>query len=348
MPNESSITSRPMAGKRNPIALSPEKMVEIGNLFEGQALPLRITARVGHLDPIYWAEKNREMIRSKLLTHGGILFRGFKLKTAENLNGFAEVVSGSLLEYKERSSPRTQVSDKVYTSTDYPADQTIFLHNENSYQFAWPMNIYFFCHTPAEQGGDTPIADCRRVLQRLSPRIVDSFAKKQCMYVRNFSSNFGLPWQEVFQTTDHEVVEEYCSKNGIRAEWLPGNRLRTRTVRPALVQHPVLHESIWFNHVTFFHVSTLAPSVRAMLVEEYGEENLPTNTYYGDGSPIEPDVLHQLRAAYKAETVSFQWEQGDLLVLDNMLVSHGRAPFQGERKVLVAMADPVNRRTVAT
>jgi hypothetical protein len=71
------------------------------------------------------------------------------------------------------------------------------------------------------------------------------------------------------------------------------------------------------------------------------------NTYYGDGSPIEPKVLDQLRAAYNAETVSFPWQKGDLLMLDNMLVAHGRSPFVGPRQILVGMAELVDQEQVA-
>ena len=35
---------------------------------------------------------------------------------------------------------------------------------------------------------------------------------------------------------------------------------------------------------------------------------------------------------------SISWERGDVAVIDNMLASHGRTPFDGERRVLVAMA----------
>ncbi len=73
----------------------------------------------------------------------------------------------------------------------------------------------------------------------------------------------------------------------------------------------------------------------------YAEPDLPNNTYYGDGSPIEPQVLAELRAAYLAHSVTFPWRQGDLLMLDNLLVMHARQPYEGPRRVLVGMADPV-------
>jgi hypothetical protein len=98
---------------------------------------------------------------------------------------------------------------------------------------------------------------------------------------------------------------------------------------------------VWFNHAAFFHISTLEPSAQEVLLAGSGEEELPNNTYYGDGSPIEFSVLEEIREAYRRETVSFSWQEGDLLMLDNMLVAHGRNPYVGRRKILVAMADPV-------
>ncbi|HEX2252875.1 MAG TPA: TauD/TfdA family dioxygenase [Thermoanaerobaculia bacterium] len=82
------------------------------------------------------------------------------------------------------------------------------------------------------------------------------------------------------------------------------------------------------------------------MLAEFSAEELPSNSYYGDGSPIEPEVLDHLREIYRRETVAFPWQRGDLLVLDNMLVAHGRAAFEGSRRVLVGMAEPVHRSEV--
>jgi alpha-ketoglutarate-dependent taurine dioxygenase len=166
------------------------------------------------------------------------------------------------------------------------------------------------------------------------------------MYVRNFGDGLGLPWQTVFQTSERGVVEEHCRRNGILVEWKEGGRLRTRAVRPAVSRHPRTGELTWFNHATFFHVTTLDPTTGGALLEEFGEEDLPSNTRYGDGSAIEPETLEELRDAYRRELVSFPWEAGDVLMLDNMLVAHGRAPYEGTRRVLVAMAEPQSDRGV--
>jgi alpha-ketoglutarate-dependent taurine dioxygenase len=331
--------------RRRAVAVTTESLVRFGALPIGD-LPLLVEPAVPGVDLMAWAAANRPLIEEKLQKHGGILFRGFGLQGPEDLDAFIRACSGESLEYRERSSPRTAVKGNIYTSTDYPPSYPIFLHNENSYQSEWPLRIFFFCRTAPPTGGETPIADVRKVLARIDPEIRERFAQRNWMYVRNFGDGFGLSWDTVFQTTDPAEVEEHCRHKGIEAEWKEGGRLRTRAIRPALAKHPRTGEPVWFNHATFFHVSTLEAAVREPLLEEFGEQDLPANTYYGDGTPIEPEVMDHLREAYRQETVSFPWEKGDLLMLDNMLVAHGRAPFSGPREILVGMAEPVSRESV--
>ena len=331
--------------KRRAVTVSSEALVRFGSLPTGD-LPLLVEPSGPGVDLAAWAAPNRELLEEKLSRYGGILFRGFNLQGPEDLEAFIRGVSGESLEYRERSSPRHAVKGNIYTSTDYPASQPIFLHNENSYQQEFPRKIFFFCRQAPGQGGETPIADVRKVFARISPEIRDRFAERGWMYVRNFGDGFGLTWQTVFQSTDKEAIERHCRDKGIETEWKDGDRLRTRAVRRAIARHPKTGELVWFNHATFFHVSTLEPAIRDALLAEFSDTELPANTYYGDGSSIEPEVMEHLRAAYRAETVSFPWQKGDLLMLDNLLVAHGRAPYSGAREILVGMAEPLSQEQV--
>jgi alpha-ketoglutarate-dependent taurine dioxygenase len=330
--------------RRRAVTASSESLIKISHLTEGATLPLVIEPSLRGINLNAWATSQREFIQARLLEHGGILFRNFDVKNAADFEQFIQAVSGSTLEYNERSSSRSQVGGNIYTSTNHPASQQIFLHNENSYQHTWPMKIFFFCEKAAEHDGETPIADIRKVCARISPEIRERFREKNWMYVRNFGDGFGLTWQTVFQTNDKAAVEKHCGKNGIDVEWKAGDRLRTRAVRAALARHPQTGELVWFNHATFFHVTTLEPEVRDVLLNTFGPEDLPTNTFYGDGSLIEPEVLDELREAYRRETVTFPWQEGDILLLDNMLVAHGRAAYSGSRTILVGMAEPSSER----
>jgi alpha-ketoglutarate-dependent taurine dioxygenase len=122
-------------------------------------------------------------------------------------------------------------------------------------------------------------------------------------------------------------------------EWLDNNRLRTRQVRQAVTTHPKLAETVWFNHAHMFHVSNLERQVRESLLAEFRDDELPRNAFYGDGKPIETSVLDEIRQVYSQTAITFPWRKGDILMLDNVLASHGREPFVGPRKILVALAE---------
>ncbi|MBW4500880.1 MAG: TauD/TfdA family dioxygenase [Scytonema hyalinum WJT4-NPBG1] len=326
--------------KRKAVSISPEELIKTEFFQPGTNFPLVIKPAIKGVNLLNWAQSNREFIQNELLKYGAILFRGFNVKTVDEFEQIIAAIYKEAMEYRYRASPRTQVGGRIYTSTDYPAEQSIFPHNEHAYSPTFPLKIFFFCMTPAQEGGETPIGSCRKVFERIHPEIRDRFIEKKVMYMRNFGDGFGLPWQTVFQTTDKIKVEEYCHSNGIEFEWKDGDRLRTRQVGPAVIKHPRTGEMVWFNHATFFHVSTLEPTIRDSLLKNFPEEDLPTNTYYGDGSPIEPSVLAHLQEAYQQEMITFSWQKGDVLMLDNMLSIHARKPFVPPRKILVGMAEP--------
>jgi alpha-ketoglutarate-dependent taurine dioxygenase len=192
----------------------------------------------------------------------------------------------------------------------------------------------------AESGGETPVADSRQILKLLDPQIVQRFTEKQVMYVRNFREGLGLPWQEAFQTSDPATVERYCQKSGIQFEWVSPGHLRTRQVRPAVIQHPETGEFVWFNQAHLFHFSSLDEKTRQLMQALYREEDLPRTAYYGDGAEIEPETLTAIHNAYHQASVVFPWKAGDLLLLDNILTAHGRCPYTGARKIVVLMSEP--------
>jgi alpha-ketoglutarate-dependent taurine dioxygenase len=323
---------------RSTAPLTPADLVHVVPAATGSCVELR--PAVPGVDPVGWSRLQRDELDKLLIRHGAVLFRGFGRMGAAELQRFVEAVSGVPMAYTERSSPRRSVGDQVYTSTEYPADQTIPLHNENSYQRSFPQKIFFLCVSPADTGGATLLADTGRVLTRISPATRDRFQQRGWMYVRNFGGPYGLRWQEVFQTDDRAVVEARCQHNGIRCEWTGADRLRMRARRTAVLRHPRTGTDLWFNHATFFHVSSLPQLIRDGLMAELDEGQLPSNTYYGDGSAIEADVLDELRSAYDAESIALDWERGDFIMIDNLRVAHGRAPFSGPRRVLFAMSEP--------
>lgn len=331
----------PSSARRERIGLSRGNLVHMELMSGCDSMPLVTSAMVPGIDLRNWLEETRTDVEQQLLDYGAVLFRGFDVKGVTGFRSCVDVISGSALEYKFRASPRSEVAEHIYTSTDYPADQSIFPHNEHAYSPIVPLRLYFYCESPSDTGGETPIGSTRDVMKRIDPSVIERFERKGILYVRNYGDGFGLPWQVVFRTEDRVAVEAYCRSVGIQCKWKEGNRLRTWQTGPAVVHHPFTGERIWFNHGTFFHVTSLEPSVRDGLLESFPEEDLPQNTYYGDGTPIEPEVLDHLRQAYTESMVMFPWQKGDVLILDNVLAVHARQPYQGFRRVLVAMGDAV-------
>ena len=325
--------------RRSSIRLSEEDLIRTEPLRQDGPLPLLATPTVSGIDLVGWAQRHRETLRSRLVENGAILFRGFQLSGAEGFEEFIRVIGGPLLDYKYGSTPRSHVSGGIYTSTEYPAHQEIPLHNEMSYSRDWPLKIWFLCVVPASQGGETPIADSRRVFERIDSGVRDRMIRKGVLYVRNYGEGLDVPWQKVFQTEDREAVEEFCRKGGIRWEWRGEDRLRTREVCQAAERHPVTGEMVWFNQAHLFHISNVSPEARRQLLASYREEDLPRNAYYGDGTPFEDSELEQIREAYRVEAVVFPWQAGDILMVDNMLAAHARKPYSGKRSVIVGMAE---------
>lgn len=329
------------AARRKAVKVAADDLVTESLLMPERSSLLVIEPRVPGLDLPRWAIDAKPRLTELLLKHRGILFRNFGVNSPEKFHECVSATSsGPMLEYVDRTTPRPAVGDKVYVSTVYPSEETINMHCEGTYWISWPLKIYFCSIKTAEERGETPVADVRRVLERISEQTRRKFEERGVMYLRNYNDGFGLTWQETFQTSDRSEVETYCREHLIDFEWKEGGKLRTRQIRPAIRKHPITGEAVWFNHAAFFHVSSLEASVREALVQNFAEENLPYNTYYGDGTRIDESDAAEVLAAYDAEKIIFPWKDGDVLLLDNMSMAHGREPFKGTRKVIVAMVEP--------
>lgn len=313
-----------------------------------QGTPLLLRVEQGSRPLIDWATENRERLECLLQTQGALLIRGLKFASSEQFASVLMTLFGEpLQEWTSGSASSSPRRDNVYTATEYQPELHIPQHNAKSYSHRWPLRLGFLCTTPAERGWAMPICDSRKVYQEIPQSVRQRFERDGVMYVRHYSES-DIPWSEIFQSQDRNEIEQFCREECIDFQWQEGNRLRTCQVNQARARHPVTGERVWFNQAHRFHISALDLELTNCQLATRQEHELSRNTYYGDGSPVELSDLQAIRNAYERHTLRFEWQRNDLLLLDNMLFSHGRDPYAGNRHVLVGMARTVDAKHLET
>jgi alpha-ketoglutarate-dependent taurine dioxygenase len=309
-------------------------------MFQHSRLPVVVEAGPSERDLERFARINVEQIEQSMFVHGAILFRGFDVSSEVQFDSFVCAVANEKMSYSYGSTPRTQLGGNIYTATEYPNTLEIPLHNECSYQSVWPRKLAFCCLVKAASRGQTPLADMAVVQSKLDSDLVLEFARRKVKYTRHYRPFVDVPWQTVFQTDDCEQLARVCLEHGIDHTWLEPELLRTEQVCEAVQPHPAVIGNVFFNQAHLFHISRLAREAVESLIEVFGEAYLPRNAYFGDGAPIPDNFIHSIGAAFQSSALEFDWEAGDVLLLDNLQVAHGRRPFEGDRRVLAALLDP--------
>jgi alpha-ketoglutarate-dependent taurine dioxygenase len=300
-------------------------------------------------------DKNREELEALRLRYGAILLRGFGLASAE---GFREAAKLAFVrdskEYIGGVSPRGKVMAGVYESTRFPAHLRIPQHNEMAYLPEPPRGLAFYCETEPGWGGETPLADARAIYASMDAKTLAEFEERGISYHRYlFGPRWNLhdrlrqrivplhtSWMAAFATEDPAVVERCCRENGSRVAWDKEDGAKINNVLPSMRRHPETDEMLWFNQVSTFLSSPRSTGlVRwAMYQGSYRDPFLrPFHATFGDGKRIGLRELNAVHDAIEGATVRFRWQRGDLLLVDNFLVTHGRMPFRGERRILVAI-----------
>jgi alpha-ketoglutarate-dependent taurine dioxygenase len=279
-----------------------------------------------------------DMIDKLILEHKALVFRGFGLG-ADRLDEAIDQLLSTRLAYVHGNSPRTKVGRNLYTSTEYPAEFTISMHNELSYSHSWPARLLFYCQQAAQTGGATPVVDAAAWLASLDPEVRDAY-RGGVRYMQNMHGGrgFGKSWQDTFETSDRAAIEAFLTDAGASWEWKADGGLRVIQVRPSTTRHPVTGDEVWFNQSDQWHPAALDDEVGIALRDALPEDELPQSVTFADGTPIPAEYVTQVRDRGLAHAVDVDWQEGDLLVIDNVLVAHGRRPFTGPRRVLVAMS----------
>jgi alpha-ketoglutarate-dependent taurine dioxygenase len=301
-----------------------------------------------------WYRAHHPRLAALLDDHGAVLFRGFAIPDTADFQRLAALDPPHAQGYIAGATPRKAIEGQIYESTRMPAPFKIGLHQEKAYMAQFPRLIAFYCKHAAEAGGETPLCDMREVTRRLAGPVLERFRARGVMYRRNFfdvqeaagapapSHEYHRPWREAFETDDREQVEALCRDRGLAFEWLSDGSITVSHVGPATLRHPRTGVEVWFNQSAPQHVNprALGGFSYRVLQRKYDQRvAFPYEIRFGDGGPMSLDDLAPVYDALDAEERAVPWQPGDLLVVDNMLVAHGRMPFKGKRDIQVAMMD---------
>ena len=303
-----------------------------------------------------WIKENKSSLEERLTRDGALLFRGFPV---QNHNDFYSLLvlfiepHEELLDYKGGYSPRQKVDNKIYTSTSAPPFVNILLHQEMSYLKDFPSKLGFYCDQASEQGGETPLADARQILKDIPRNIIKEFKDKGIIYHRKMLYRSSLrkcfgksqspmnasTWNYVFETDNKEDVEAACKILSQSYTWNSDRSLTTETKVSAIQKHPKTAEQVWFNaihcfiHEKYMFGKFLGPIIR-LFRKLTGEK---FEVVFGDGKVIPLSMKKQVLEIIDKNTFTFQWQKGDVLIIDNYLCMHGRNPFTGHRKIYAGL-----------
>jgi alpha-ketoglutarate-dependent taurine dioxygenase len=137
-------------------------------------------------------------------------------------------------------------------------------------------------------------------------------------------------WQDAFHTDEREVAEARCRELGLEHTWTARGLLRTYSRRPGIATHAHTGERCWFNQLAM-RLPTEPTGGRASASGRFRWTGL------GDDAPFSAEDTAHIRTVTERHEVAWRWRAGDVLVVDNVLVQHGRRAYTGERSIVTAL-----------
>lgn len=291
-------------------------------------------------DTLEWISSSVAELKSSLDNTGAILFRGFPVHSAEDFDAFTGVFEYEDFTYAESLSNAVRINHtpRVFTANEAPPDIEIYLHHEMAQTPISPDRIFFFCQSAADEGGATPL--CRSdylydALNEAHPEWTRQFESLGLKYTTHMpaaddpASGQGRSWQSTLSVDGKESAEKRLRSLGYSWEWRPDDSLKaTSPALPAVKRLPDGRQS-FYNQV-----------IAAYRGWKRSRESPDEILTFGNGKSIPTEILDTIVELSSAFIYPLYWKDGDVAMVDNHRVMHGRHPYGGDRKrqVLVCLA----------
>ena len=284
-----------------------------------------------------WASAHRSLVQTALAQSGAVVFRNFGLASDADFDRFIQAFDWPNFTYAESLSNavRRNRTERVFTANEAPPEVSIYLHHEMAQTPIYPSRLFFFCEQPAEHGGATPICRSDWLLERLAalaPAFVADCAAKGVRYSQtmpaddDLASGQGRSWRSTLSAESMAAAETKLAQLGYAWQWQTDDALSVTTPVLPAVRELADGSRSFFNQLiaAFFGWQDARNDGRKAIT-------------LGGGGALDIDAMQTAVALAEELTVDLQWQQGDVALLDNYRVMHGRRPFEGQRRVLASL-----------
>ena len=299
------------------------------------------------LDPRALAPSTTQALRRAVVGYGGLLLRGFPLHTPQQFRDFADAFLNHRDTYFAGTSQRRELADRVYNTTDAPADVMIEQHLESTHTPHPPRFVLFHCQVAPRSGGETTLASFAELAERLPAALLDQMRGQNVAYIKTLMDrnrtlyrwlperarqSLALSWQEATGADSVAKAATLLEQEGYEVTRLSKGSLRTRFVRPLLEQHPATGTWVW--RLSAAMTKPLPRYARGL--QWALRDTVGIDYCLESGAALDATIIGAVQRAIDKIRFSFTWRPGDLLILDNEQMSHGRNPFTGERLSLAS------------
>ncbi len=319
----------------------------------GEAIPpLFIVAREDAFPEnsafVEWCRDHRAELDRLILDHGAILLRGFPMRSAMDFDAFTHVFPPYRHGYVGGMSPRKIIKGNVLESTRLPETFKISLHSEMAYMKSYPPRIAFFCKQAALAGGETIIGSMHEFMQRLPAELKEKLEEHDVHIVRNFGpagSTAGMDvidhpdkiaWNDAFYTDSRTEVERRCAELGMTPIWNEDGSLTLQDSTKTFTVHPQTGERFYRNNL-HTNASFDRPGFSEIAAAVRARQKRPSGMYLDNGETLSAEEAATINRVYEEIELAWPWQNGDIMVLDNLQVAHGRNASSGPREIMVAL-----------
>ncbi|MDB2437214.1 TauD/TfdA family dioxygenase [Hellea sp.] len=284
-----------------------------------------------------YISQNKTSIDKQLASTGTVLFRGFAVGSPEQLDTAIDAYGEDRFSYEKSLSNavRVNLTPRVFTANEAPPEIEIFLHHEMAQTPIYPSKLFFACMIAPKTGGATPLCRSDILLKKLTeaePELVADFAKKGVKYTNimpdedDNNSGQGRSWKSTLSAETREAAQSRLSEMNYEWEWLNNGALKVTTPRLDAIRDIGHGETSFFNQL-----------IAAFRGWKDARNDPSKSVTFGDSSPIDVRALGTAISLADELSYDLNWQQGDVALIDNYRVMHGRRPYTGQRRVIASL-----------